>query len=196
MEPAAIAAQLKALKDSAAAQKDEAAKLRAEADQLDRKAPGLAAGHRRPVQAPHRARGDSGHACAGSGGWRHDGRPPRRQTGDDGCGPPEEKKDFVNYDEHVKPILQAKCFRCHNDDTKKGGLSLTSHASGMAGGGSGPVVNAGDPDGSRLLKRDHAHGRAGACRPRATSCRTTRSRHPPLDRRTARCRMPPRRPSP
>src|SRR5262245_2129203 len=55
-----------------------------------------------------------------------------------------------NYKDHVAGIFQAKCNACHNGDKKKGGLALDSFTGVMQGGGSGAVVEPGDPDGSRL----------------------------------------------
>lgn len=57
----------------------------------------------------------------------------------------------ITYVDHVRPLLENKCFSCHNPDKKKGDLDLTSFTGAMSGGGSGPVVNAGDPDGSKLM---------------------------------------------
>src|SRR5262245_13298440 len=57
----------------------------------------------------------------------------------------------VTYVDDVRPMLENKCFSCHNPDKKKGDLDLTSFAGAMAGGGSGTVINAGDPDGSKLV---------------------------------------------
>ncbi len=57
----------------------------------------------------------------------------------------------ITYADNVRPLLENKCFSCHNPDKKKGDLDLTSFAGAMAGGGSGAVVNAGDPDGSKLI---------------------------------------------
>ena len=54
------------------------------------------------------------------------------------------------YDDHVRPLLENKCFSCHNPDKKKGGLDLTSYAALLNGGGGGAVVDAGNPAGSRL----------------------------------------------
>lgn len=56
----------------------------------------------------------------------------------------------VTYEDHIKPLLENKCFSCHNPDKKKGDLDLTSFGAVMAGGGGGTVVDAGNPDGSRL----------------------------------------------
>jgi hypothetical protein len=56
----------------------------------------------------------------------------------------------VTYDDHVLPILREKCFGCHNPDKARGGLTLTSYAKVMEGGGSGAAVESGDPEASRL----------------------------------------------
>ncbi|MEY4272729.1 MAG: hypothetical protein RL250_1595 [Verrucomicrobiota bacterium] len=56
----------------------------------------------------------------------------------------------LTYDDHVRPLLENKCFSCHNPDKKKGGLDLTSYAALLNGGGGGAVVDAGNPAGSRL----------------------------------------------
>ncbi len=61
-----------------------------------------------------------------------------------------EAKPKITYDEHVKPILREHCFSCHNQDTKKSDLSLATYTSLMEGGAGGEVVEAGDPDVSRL----------------------------------------------
>jgi len=65
--------------------------------------------------------------------------------------PAEDTSPVTSYAEHVKPILEARCFKCHNADTSKGGLNLASHATTMAGGSSGPILTAGDPGASRLI---------------------------------------------
>ncbi len=60
-------------------------------------------------------------------------------------------QDKVTYADHVRPLLENKCFSCHNPDKKKGDLDLTSFAATLTGGGSGAVIHAGDPDGSKLI---------------------------------------------
>ena len=60
-------------------------------------------------------------------------------------------QEKITYADHVRPLLENKCFSCHNPDKKKGDLDLTSFAGTMAGGGSGSVINSGDPDGSKLI---------------------------------------------
>jgi hypothetical protein len=58
----------------------------------------------------------------------------------------------ITYDDHVMPILREKCFGCHNQDRKSGGLRLNTYANVMMGSASGEVVKPGDADGSVLLK--------------------------------------------
>ena len=57
----------------------------------------------------------------------------------------------ITYDEHVRPIFREHCYTCHNQDTQEerpGDRQLTPPL--MRGGASGEVVDAGDPDSSRL----------------------------------------------
>ncbi|HUY33435.1 MAG TPA: PSD1 and planctomycete cytochrome C domain-containing protein [Pirellulales bacterium] len=56
------------------------------------------------------------------------------------------------YATDVRPILQAKCFRCHGADVKKGELDLSRLPLVLQGGESGTVVVAGKPDESPLLE--------------------------------------------
>ena len=63
-----------------------------------------------------------------------------------------DKPAKITYEGHVLPILREKCFACHNQDRKSGGLRLNNFTNVMAGGASGEVVKAGDPDGSLLYK--------------------------------------------
>ena len=56
----------------------------------------------------------------------------------------------VTYEDHIKPIFREHCSSCHNNNAKKGGLSLETYQSTMSGGSSGEVLSAGDLDASRL----------------------------------------------
>jgi len=56
----------------------------------------------------------------------------------------------LTYDDHIRPLLENKCFSCHNPDKKKADLDLTSYAALVAGGSGGAVVDPGNPGGSRL----------------------------------------------
>ena len=52
-------------------------------------------------------------------------------------------------------IFEGHCTDCHNPGKLKGNLRLDTHEGVLAGGRSGPVVVAGDPGSSELLKRIH-----------------------------------------
>ncbi|MBI3862071.1 MAG: hypothetical protein HY290_09265 [Planctomycetia bacterium] len=56
----------------------------------------------------------------------------------------------VTFQDHVLPILRAKCGMCHSAGEAKGGLVLENYAASMTGGASGAVIEPGDLDGSRL----------------------------------------------
>jgi predicted nucleic acid-binding Zn-ribbon protein len=57
----------------------------------------------------------------------------------------------ITYEDHIKPIFREHCASCHNNNAKKGGLSLENYQSTMAGGSSGEVLIAGDVESSRLF---------------------------------------------
>ena len=58
----------------------------------------------------------------------------------------------ITYVDHIKPMLENKCFSCHNPDKKKGDLDLTSFAALMSGGGGGAVVDPGNGAASRMAR--------------------------------------------
>ncbi len=58
----------------------------------------------------------------------------------------------TTYDDHVKPILQQKCFSCHNPDKKSADLDLTTYTNLMQGGASGTVIEPGDATASYLFE--------------------------------------------
>jgi hypothetical protein len=60
--------------------------------------------------------------------------------------------DKITYEDHLLPILRNECTSCHNPDKKKAGLDLSTYQSTLAGGDSGPVAAASDPDASLLYK--------------------------------------------
>jgi WD40 repeat protein len=60
--------------------------------------------------------------------------------------------DKINYQDHILPLVQANCAKCHNEDKKKADLDLTSYQGLLKGSGSGAVVVSGNPDGSKLWK--------------------------------------------
>ena len=65
------------------------------------------------------------------------------------------KVDFVR---DIQPILQATCWRCHNEQTAKGQLRLDNKTAAMKGGISGAVIIPGNGRDSRLLHRVRGEG--------------------------------------
>ncbi len=59
----------------------------------------------------------------------------------------------VDFFRDVKPILEAKCGKCHGAETKKAKLDLSTEQTIIAGGKSGPVVVLGKPAESPLHRR-------------------------------------------
>jgi WD40 repeat protein len=58
----------------------------------------------------------------------------------------------VSFHRDVLPIFRTNCIVCHKPGKARGGLDLTTHASLLKGGDEGLAVQAGDPDGSRLIQ--------------------------------------------
>jgi len=58
------------------------------------------------------------------------------------------------FEKRIRPIFVDHCYQCHSRDAEKlkGGLRLDSRATLLKGGDNGPVIVAGDPDRSRLIK--------------------------------------------
>src|SRR5260221_2725001 len=61
-------------------------------------------------------------------------------------------QEKVTFQDHILPLVEANCAKCHNADKKKGDLDLTSYSTALAGGASGKVLVSGDPDASKLWK--------------------------------------------
>lgn len=59
--------------------------------------------------------------------------------------------DDALFQDRVAPVFRRHCLNCHNDEARKGGLSLQTAESALAGGDSGEVIFPGDPDSSYLL---------------------------------------------
>lgn len=56
------------------------------------------------------------------------------------------------FELRIRPVLADHCYRCHGPEKQMSGLRLDSREAAMRGGDYGPVLAAGDPAGSRLLK--------------------------------------------
>src|SRR6516165_3315187 len=61
-------------------------------------------------------------------------------------------EDKINYQDHVLPLIEANCSKCHNSDKKKADLDLTSYPGALKGSGSGVVLLSGNSEGSKLWK--------------------------------------------
>jgi uncharacterized membrane protein len=57
------------------------------------------------------------------------------------------------YLDVVAPALERRCSSCHNDDKRRGRLTVTSYGKIMQGGESGPAIVPGDPAKSDLYRR-------------------------------------------
>ena len=61
-------------------------------------------------------------------------------------------QEKINFTDHILPVVEANCSKCHNPDKKKADLDLTSFQGALKGSGSGAVVVSGNLDGSKLWK--------------------------------------------
>jgi len=59
------------------------------------------------------------------------------------------------YQLAVVPVLEKKCFSCHNESKAKGKLIMTSPEKFKSGGESGVAWIAGNPDSSRMIQKIH-----------------------------------------
>lgn len=58
----------------------------------------------------------------------------------------------ISFTNEVMPIFQSRCLNCHGGQKLEEGLSMRSYTDLMAGSDNGPVINAGDADGSLLVQ--------------------------------------------
>jgi hypothetical protein len=61
-----------------------------------------------------------------------------------------------SFERDIRPLLQAKCWRCHGEKSRKADLDLRTHAGALKGGESGPAVVPGRPDQSPLYEKAHS----------------------------------------
>ena len=59
------------------------------------------------------------------------------------------------FEEIIKPILKQKCFSCHNEGKKKGGLVMSTVEGLKIGGKEGPIFVSGDKNASSIIQRLH-----------------------------------------
>src|SRR5262249_3587856 len=58
----------------------------------------------------------------------------------------------ASFSRHVRPFLVRYCVECHNGNKLKAGLDLETYQSLMEGADSGPVLVAGKPDESKMVR--------------------------------------------
>ena len=61
-----------------------------------------------------------------------------------------------DFDRHIAPLIAQNCLSCHSGSEPKGKLDLSSRETAMAGGDSGVVISAGNPEGSVLWENIEA----------------------------------------
>jgi hypothetical protein len=76
--------------------------------------------------------------------------------------PPPDPAELAFFESKVRPVLVARCQKCHSSAAKKqrGGLLLDSRSAILQGGDSGPAAVAGKPDDSLLVKAVRYHADA------------------------------------
>ena len=62
-------------------------------------------------------------------------------------------QEAIAYGDVIKPILQTKCYSCHNANKQKGGLRMDDSLKLMHGGKDGKVIEPGNADASEMIKR-------------------------------------------
>src|SRR5688572_11699385 len=65
--------------------------------------------------------------------------------------------DAPDFDRQVAPILAGRCLECHSGAEPKGKLDLSQAKTALAGGESGPAIDAGKPEASNLWQRIEAN---------------------------------------
>jgi len=62
-------------------------------------------------------------------------------------------QEAIVYQDVVQPLLQSKCYSCHNANKKKGGLQMDKPELLMKGGKNGEVIIAGRAEESEMIRR-------------------------------------------
>ena len=70
----------------------------------------------------------------------------------DSARPADPKIDADYFEKSVRPLLVARCQKCHNGEKTKGGLDLSTKAGFLAGGETGPAVDKQRLEKSKLLE--------------------------------------------
>lgn len=62
-------------------------------------------------------------------------------------------QEAIAYNDIIKPILETKCYSCHNANKQKGGLRMDDSLKLMKGGKDGKIIEPGNADESEMIKR-------------------------------------------
>ncbi len=65
---------------------------------------------------------------------------------------PADAQTSVSFEQHIRPILEARCTVCHASVNPQADLSLARHSALLKGGKGGPAVVRGQPDESLLIR--------------------------------------------
>jgi mono/diheme cytochrome c family protein len=64
-----------------------------------------------------------------------------------------------SWEDDIRPILKARCWKCHSDDEQKADLNLQTLAAALKGGSGGEVLKKGRPNSSLLMQSiEHEDG--------------------------------------
>jgi mono/diheme cytochrome c family protein/uncharacterized membrane protein len=78
-------------------------------------------------------------------------------AGDDGLAGPQKPianvQEAMVYDSVIQPVLQRKCYSCHNANKRKGGLRMDQPGLLMQGGKNGKIIVGGNATESEMIKR-------------------------------------------
>ena len=62
-------------------------------------------------------------------------------------------EEAIVYKDVIQPILETKCYACHNSTKQKGSLRMDEIALLKKGGKHGAIIKVNDPDGSEMIER-------------------------------------------
>jgi cytochrome c553 len=77
---------------------------------------------------------------------------PAAESPEKATSPKATAEQITFFEREVRPLLVAKCFKCHGAAKQQGSLRLDSRAAILTGGDLGPAAEPGDPAASRLIE--------------------------------------------
>jgi hypothetical protein len=82
-----------------------------------------------------------------------------------------------SYEDDIRPLLKAKCLRCHGESALKADLDLRTPAGIRKGGESGPAIVAGKPEKSLLFEKVHSGTMPPGKKDRLSAAEVEKIRH-------------------